>query len=607
MWLAALLCLAHGMGAGLVVVDADAEAEPLAPHITTWVDATGAASLAEARAHLDAGEDVVVGAPNLGLRRAVFWVRLPLRAVSDDRWLVRAGFPRPQHAEVWSLAGDVVVDHAVSGIEVAPGARTIPSTEVLLPVASTADVAYLRFDSRPARLALDIASAQVRAREHVTAGRFSGLYYGIVVGLFLFNLAFGLATRDAGHFLYCLFVAAMTMHVSVRDGWLIETGPRFVLEHGAGLTVTALVMLAFTRRFLSIDAHLPRAKRVYDVVVAACALTSGAAVVVDVSRLAGWLNLVAVVVVLGSAGARVRAGDRPALLFLLAWAPMIGVTIVALGNALGVIDAPWASEPGVRISSAFEMILLALALAARVSALREGKEQAERALHEATVQRQQEVLRHVLRTQEDERARFSRELHDGVGHSLLLLKQTAQASAPDLSPALAACIDDVRRLSRALAPALLERLGLISALRALCDTHQKATGVVVTLRTTLDDAAVAALPAARSIHAFRVVQEALANATRHGAPQRIDVDVALALDGDGEDGRFVVRVDDDGGGVDGDVRFGNGLHGMEQRAQLLGGTLRFSSSERGCVVEMQVPWPPAAGLTQPTPAPDNAA
>src|SRR6185503_14228708 len=97
---------------------------------------------------------------------------------------------------------------------------------------------------------------------------------------------------------------------------------------------------------------------------------------------------------------------------------------------------------------------------------------------EESERRFRRISRGVLRMQEEERGRLSRELHDGVGQLLtalkiqleLLSRETA-ASAPDLAPRLAAAcevaergVNDVRHLSRVLRPPMLDELGIVPTL-----------------------------------------------------------------------------------------------------------------------------------------------
>ncbi|HEU4665892.1 MAG TPA: sensor histidine kinase [Dokdonella sp.] len=204
----------------------------------------------------------------------------------------------------------------------------------------------------------------------------------------------------------------------------------------------------------------------------------------------------------------------------------------------------------------------------------------------------QRIARSVWRVQEEERSRFARELHDGVGHNLtamLHLIKEALAALPDdercrrardeLAHAQSigdATLHDTRALSRLLRPQILDDLGLEPALRWLARSFSETHGV----DTRLDyHASPSGIDADRSTLVFRLVQEALANAARHASARRVEI----AFDGRGERATLCVR--DDGAGCDIEAALARGRHGsssglggMRDRVRLFGGTLKFEST-----------------------------
>jgi two-component system, NarL family, sensor kinase len=195
-------------------------------------------------------------------------------------------------------------------------------------------------------------------------------------------------------------------------------------------------------------------------------------------------------------------------------------------------------------------------------------------------QRFRRLSRGVLRAQEAERRRISRELHDGVGQALTALKiqldllaQTSDGGAPELDDVrrlAAAALDDVRELSRLLRPHMLDDVGLLPTLQWHFRGVEKATGMRVEfvhegLDRRLD-------PDAETL-AYRIVQEAVTNSVRHAQARRIAIDIRH------EDGLLVLRIRDDGRGLGGDWKAPGhyGLVGMHERASAIGGTLSIES------------------------------
>jgi len=217
----------------------------------------------------------------------------------------------------------------------------------------------------------------------------------------------------------------------------------------------------------------------------------------------------------------------------------------------------------------------------------------------------QRLARSVWRVQEEERRRFARELHDGVGQNLtalLRLIADAQAEAEAAQPATPTLMQtlrqahaltestwqDTRTLSRLLRPQILDDLGLEPALRWL--VRSIATEHGPQFRIDLP-AALPELDSERSTLVFRVVQEALANAERHAGAKQVSVQLAQ------RQGRLRVRVEDDGRGCNPDDAWqagssgrSSGLGGMRDRVQLFGGEVRIETRPgAGFIVMLDLP------------------
>jgi signal transduction histidine kinase len=215
----------------------------------------------------------------------------------------------------------------------------------------------------------------------------------------------------------------------------------------------------------------------------------------------------------------------------------------------------------------------------------------------------------LLRMQEAERGRLSRELHDGVGQSLtalkmqieLLARTAGRDGAPtaeslrDLVAVADAALQEVRQISHLLRPQMLDDLGLVPTLRWLARSWGQRTGIEV--RVQYDGPDERMDPDLETL-IYRLVQETLTNAAKHsGAPV---VDVALRR----ENAVVTVEVRDEGrgfalplvGGRESEAR-GFGLRGLRDRVQLFGGQLVVDSAPgRGTVVraELTVPGGPEA-------------
>jgi signal transduction histidine kinase len=195
-------------------------------------------------------------------------------------------------------------------------------------------------------------------------------------------------------------------------------------------------------------------------------------------------------------------------------------------------------------------------------------------------ERLQELSRRLVEVQENERRHLGRELHDQIGQMLTGLKLSLAAardggaghpSLADAEDLVADLLSRVRTLSLELRPPMLDDAGLIPALAWHVSRYFEQTGVVVDFR----HGEVGRLDAEIEVAAFRIVQEAMTNAARHGDARHLSLRVWPAAD------RLLVQIEDDGVGFSpgGAPRAQTaGLTGMKERAHLVGGTISIEST-----------------------------
>ncbi len=176
----------------------------------------------------------------------------------------------------------------------------------------------------------------------------------------------------------------------------------------------------------------------------------------------------------------------------------------------------------------------------------------------------------TMEAQEEERRRLARELHDGVAQELYGLKLAARMGTP-VEDKISEIMDGVGRLAKSLWPPVLEKLGLVQALRAHLDSLGQAD-LILEARESFPR-----LPMAVEATLYRIAQEAVGNALRHGSPARLKVRLTESAD------EVRMEIEDDGRGFDPASLTveGLGLVGMRERAEGLGGALAVHS-EPGC-------------------------
>jgi len=198
----------------------------------------------------------------------------------------------------------------------------------------------------------------------------------------------------------------------------------------------------------------------------------------------------------------------------------------------------------------------------------------------AEMKRRKRLEKEILEISEKEQRRIGQELHDSLGQQLTgiaimskVLEQKLQPQAPaeaaraaEITQLIGQAINETRQLSRGLHPVALEEDGLMTALQALALTTQNVFGVACTFKC---DKPVLVGEASTAVHLYRIAQEAITNAIRHGQATRILVELQA------DHGRATLSVENDGREFPRRVpqNSGMGLQVMGYRAEVIGGIL----------------------------------
>jgi signal transduction histidine kinase len=211
--------------------------------------------------------------------------------------------------------------------------------------------------------------------------------------------------------------------------------------------------------------------------------------------------------------------------------------------------------------------------------------------------------------EEQDRHRLARDLHDEIGHSLVVLKLCLEQMALDLdrrrlqdverklretTALVTDAIVSVRRVILDLGPAALDKVGVQQAIRSYAVQFFERTGFAVYVQAS-ELGLPGRLPATHEKALFRILQGALSNVLEHSRARNVLVTLEP-----GPGPSVVMSVADDGLGFEAAEQKGVGLAAMRQRAEALGGTFRLQSwpardgqPSRGTRVEVTLPLPGA--------------
>jgi signal transduction histidine kinase len=220
-----------------------------------------------------------------------------------------------------------------------------------------------------------------------------------------------------------------------------------------------------------------------------------------------------------------------------------------------------------------------------------------------------ELSGHLLKAQEEERKRISRELHDETGQALMVIRlylgmldqtvktRIGKAKIGELVAVVDRTIEGIRRIIGRLSPLVLQELGLVAAIRKEAKDLAKNAGVQS--RVAISDN-VGRLDPVFETAIYRVVQESLHNVAKHAQAQNVNIQ----MDREGDTLKLV--IEDDGTGihaVSNPMRPSFGLAGMHERIATLGGQMKVVSHKgEGTKISVTVPLPPRTAEAEAAPS-----
>jgi signal transduction histidine kinase len=247
------------------------------------------------------------------------------------------------------------------------------------------------------------------------------------------------------------------------------------------------------------------------------------------------------------------------------------------------------------------MLILAVAVISFVVYYQRRLMQAQADKQKLETEAQQRMLSATIQTQESERKRIAKDLHDEIGALLAAVRLgIIQISSDKTTGAFGAekaretkslieeTLKNVRRISQDLMPATLEKFGLISALGELCQKLEKTSGIRMDFT---DPAWKLRLKPQSELAIYRMVQELINNALKHAESTKISINLQKTAT------HLYLSVSDDGRGFDlahaqsrPNGAGGLGLSSVESRISLLNASIRYDTAPgRGTHIEIAVP------------------
>ncbi|WP_299259426.1 ATP-binding protein [uncultured Aquimarina sp.] len=207
---------------------------------------------------------------------------------------------------------------------------------------------------------------------------------------------------------------------------------------------------------------------------------------------------------------------------------------------------------------------------------------------------QKELLKTAIQSQEEERTRIAKELHDDVGAMLTTTKLYIGQIEPELSSEeltgladkIGGFFDDmiqsVRSISQDLRPVVLEKLGFIEAMDSLVQTIRDSGKIKISFKnySTLS------IAKTKELNIYRIIQELITNTLKHAEASDIKIEMKNQNDA------LIIVYEDNGKGLDQkqlQYRKGLGLKNIESRLSVLSGTISFLEEKSGMKVLLEIP------------------
>lgn len=536
-----------------------------------------------------------------GFSRDYFWIRFILTDDQSGDWVLELDNPHIDFVNLFEVKGDEGFLVGRGGDKQAFSYRTEINRRYVFSIemAGQPREFLLMVDKRNASVSFPLrlwTEATFGTNESMS-NLLYGIYFGILAFVSAFSFVIGVGMRERNFLSYGIYVAIIAMYMFTQLGFSFQ----YLYPESSAFNNYSRVIFSFSllitsmdffSRLLDIRKYLPLLSKIYKI---GWVFLGVVFVIWLLNRLFNpayaqytilTLNIL-YLFILGFFGSvfyvsiktwRFQRGNVLLVMFAF-FALMVGASIYILIE-YGVISESFFPINPIIIGSMLEVLILSVSMAYRVKTLNERKNE----LSNKLLRQQKDLMRAFIRGGDMERKRISEELHDNIGSSLSLLKNSLANERFDpkiVNADIDALCEEVRTLSHRLVPHQMELIGFSEVLADYCKRYERDSGIKV----ALDQFDFPVLPEHMSVPLLRIVQEALQNILKHA--QATEVEIQLV----GYQEEIVITIDDNGVGFDPvQMAGGNGLINMQTRCELLHGHMDISSHEgKGTNILMTIP------------------
>ncbi|MDH4129508.1 MAG: PAS domain S-box protein [Spirochaetota bacterium] len=331
--------------------------------------------------------------PNMGFSNSAYWLRFQVKNESSKtkEWLLEISFPELDYIDFYIPRHDNSYDVKKTGDFLAFKERDVNHRNFVfrLPVKiNETSTYYLRIvsPSNYMNIPIIIWSSEAFQEKNYKDILLIGIYFGIILVMFLYNLFLFVSLGDNNYLYYILYVAFCGLFFLGTYGipfqYLWPDSPLFA-NHAILFFAHSTVFFAllFIKNFLITKVHIPKMNKLLIVLIG----INGALIIISLLPISlGIGRILSTILVLSSSIVAIitgifsfRKGYKPARFFLIAWTVFLsGAIAFALRNS-GLLPTNFFTSYSIQLGSILEIILLSLALADRINIIKQEKENAQ--------------------------------------------------------------------------------------------------------------------------------------------------------------------------------------------------------------------------------------
>lgn len=328
---------------------------------------------------------------NFGLSKKAYWIKIQVQSDSPDNdWLLEIAHPVLDHVDLYIPMDNGHYSIKKSGDALPFNDRPIKHRTFVFDIPLKQNqprIFYLRVSSEstvsiPMKIWNEKAMTESRADEQMIFG----VYYGLILAMALYNLFLYIYVRDLSYLFYVIYIVSFGLlqmslnglafqYVWPNSTWLASYAPTFLIPFFSAF------IIQFTRYFIVSSKNSPRMDKLFQIWFWLGILLTFNAMVVNISSILWVLTAYPVIgmpLMIGTAFRVWWRGYKPASYYLISWAAFfIGGILFAL-KSLGILPNIFITNYGLQIGGAMEVILLSIALAARINMMKKEKEDAQK-------------------------------------------------------------------------------------------------------------------------------------------------------------------------------------------------------------------------------------